>query len=133
MEKKNLFFESEENMESSRFPTVLSLEERGCISRPPPPLRAHQGDISVFSLISMHHNGFTKSFACCLSCESCLCAQCQMPGQEGGDIGRVRCVSVCGVGRRVEGGLGVLGAHPRQPGPDPEASLYSLKLQTPPR
>ena len=29
----------------------------------------------------MHHNGFTKSFACCLSCESCLCAQCQMPGQ----------------------------------------------------
>lgn len=35
----------------------------------------------LFSFIIMHHNGFTKSFACCLSCESCLCAQCQMPGQ----------------------------------------------------
>lgn len=43
-----------------------------------------------FSLISMHHNGFTKSFACCLSCESCLCAQCQMPGQGRGDIGMGR-------------------------------------------
>lgn len=43
-----------------------------------------------FSLISMHHNGFTKSFACCLSCESCLCAQCQMPGQGRGDVGMGR-------------------------------------------
>lgn len=42
------------------------------------PLRWH---FCLFSFISMHHNGFTKSFACCLSCESCLCAQCQMPGQ----------------------------------------------------
>lgn len=57
-----------------------------------------------FSLISMHHNGFTKSFACCLSCESCLCAQCQMPGQGRGDVGR---------GRRGGGG----GQHPSLPRP----------------
>lgn len=60
-----------------------------------------------FSLISMHHNGFTKSFACCLSCESCLCAQCQMPGQGRGDVGR----------GEVGGRTPVC--------PDPEASLYS--------
>ena len=60
-----------------------------------------------FSLISMHHIGFTKSFACCLSCESCLCAQCQMPGQGRGDIG-----------------MGRWGGH-TPVCPDPEASLYS--------
>lgn len=37
---------------------------------------------AFFPLINMHHNGFTKSFACCLSCESCLCAQCQCLGRE---------------------------------------------------
>lgn len=62
-----------------------------------------------FSLISMHHNGFTKSFACCLSCESCLCAQCQMPGQGRG-----------GVGEGGEGGGGT-----PQSAQDPKASLYS--------
>lgn len=46
--------------------------------------------ILLFSVISMHHNGFTKSFACCLSCESCLCAQCQMPGQGRGNVGMGR-------------------------------------------
>lgn len=102
------FFLPKNIEEDSRFPTVLSYEEDGCTLILIPLLSAHEGGGVCYFFISMHHNGFTKSFACCLSCESCLCAQCQMPGQGG---------------RWCWAGEVRLGSQPGPP--SPEVSLYS--------
>lgn len=83
---KNHFFENENIEEDSRFPTVLDWEEEVGTLILLPLFECQSRWHFCFSLISMHHNGFTKSFACCLSCESCLCAQCQKPGQGKGNV-----------------------------------------------
>lgn len=48
--------------------------------------------------------GLQNRFACCLSCESCLCAQCQKPGLwEGGEVlwsWRRTAASVAGIAKR---------------------------------
>lgn len=43
-------------------------------------LTCHWRDTFTFPPISRHHYDITKSFACRLSRESCLCAQCQTRG-----------------------------------------------------